>query len=92
MMETALTRTATWPPRWSVRVGGHVVWIWVLSITLVVYMGLNGGGYDSVVRSDVGVIVWWVVLAGALLGVLPVGRMTRRWRCSVASQRGLHSR
>jgi O-antigen ligase/polysaccharide polymerase Wzy-like membrane protein len=44
---------------------------WTLAFALVMYLALRGGGYDLVVRSQVGVLVWWVVLLGALAGVLP---------------------
>src|SRR6202030_2876775 len=37
---------------------------------------LREGGYDTVVRSDVGIAVWWIVLVAALAGVLP-GRIGR---------------
>ena len=44
---------------------------WTLAFALVAYLALRGGGYDTVVRSDVGVAVWWIVLLGALAGILP---------------------
>ena len=46
----------------------------VLPFVLIVYLALEGGGYDIVVRSEVGIAIWWIVLLGALVGVLPVGR------------------
>jgi len=48
----------------------------VLPFVLVLYLALQGGGYDAVIRSEVGVAVWWVLLLGALVGILPVGRVT----------------
>jgi hypothetical protein len=53
------------------------VWIWALCATLVLYLGLDGGGYDLVVRSHAAVIVWWVILLGAACGVLPTTRLSR---------------
>jgi hypothetical protein len=50
---------------------------WVLAGGLVLYLGADGGGYDIVVRSQVGIVLWWIVLIGAAWGVLPVGRLTR---------------
>ncbi|HEY0344848.1 MAG TPA: hypothetical protein VGC59_09385, partial [Solirubrobacteraceae bacterium] len=44
---------------------------WTLAFTLVAYLALRNGGYDTVVRSEVAVAVWWLVLLGALAGVLP---------------------
>jgi tetratricopeptide (TPR) repeat protein len=44
---------------------------------LVLYLALQGGGYDVVVRSETGIAVWWIVLLGALIGVLPVRGLSR---------------
>jgi O-Antigen ligase len=49
----------------------------VLPFALVVYLALEGGGYDVVVRSQVGMALWWIVLLGALVGVLPVRSLGR---------------
>jgi hypothetical protein len=43
----------------------------------MLYLGLNGGGYSSVVSSQAGLVLWWIVLVGAAWKVLPVGRLTR---------------
>src|SRR5687767_15243178 len=45
---------------------------WTLAFALVAYLALSNGGYDVIVRSQVGIAVWWIVLLGALTGVLPV--------------------
>ena len=37
---------------------------------------MKGGGYDPIVRGEVGVAVWWVVLFGAAVGVLPAARLS----------------
>lgn len=42
---------------------------------LVLYLGLDGGGYDIVVRSQVGIVLWWIVLVGAAWGLLPRARL-----------------
>lgn len=44
---------------------------WTLAFAVVASLALRNGGYDTVVRSEVGVAVWWVVLLGALAGILP---------------------
>jgi O-antigen ligase len=44
---------------------------WVLAFTLVFYLALSNGGYDAIVRDQVGIAVWWIVLLGALAGILP---------------------
>ena len=49
----------------------------VLPFALVLYLALEGGGYDVVVRSEVGMALWWIVLLGALVGVLPVRPLGR---------------
>jgi O-antigen ligase len=49
----------------------------VLPFALVVYLGLKGGGYDLVIYSEVGIAIWWLVVLGALIGVLPGARISR---------------
>lgn len=52
----------------------------VLPFALIVYLGLRGGGYDPVVRGEVGVAVWWVLLIGTAAGLVPVSRIgVRGW-------------
>src|SRR5690242_16631496 len=47
---------------------------------LIFYLGMKGGGVEPVVRGEVGVAVWWVVLLGAAVGVFPRQRLsTRAW-------------
>ena len=48
---------------------------WLLPFALVAYLGLRGGGYDTIVRSEVGIAAWWIVLLGAAAAVLPVARL-----------------
>jgi hypothetical protein len=51
--------------------------VWALVAAIVLYLSIDGGGYDIVVRSQVGVVVWWIVLVGAVWGVLPAARLSR---------------
>lgn len=44
---------------------------WLLGFGLVVYLSIEGGGFDPIVRGQLGVAVWWIVLAGVLVGALP---------------------
>ena len=44
---------------------------WALPFILVTYLALKNGGYDAIVRSEVGVAIWWIVLVAALAGLLP---------------------
>lgn len=59
------------PRRLAARVDPSAVAAWALAFAVVTYLGLSNGGYDTVVRSQVGVAVWWIVLLGALAGILP---------------------
>jgi len=53
------------------RVDLAAVAVWLLGFGLVAYLGLNGGGYDALVHDQVGILVWWIVLAGVAVGALP---------------------
>ncbi len=53
------------------RVDWSAAAIWALGFVLVVYLGLEGGGYDPLVHDRVGIAVWWVLLAGVVVGALP---------------------
>jgi hypothetical protein len=50
---------------------------WGLAVLFSVYLGLSGGGYDIVVRSEIGLLIWWFVLLGVLIGALPHSRIPR---------------
>lgn len=54
---------------------GPAVAGFLVPFVLVVYLALEGGGYDEVVRSQVGMAVWWIVLLGAAVGLLPAARL-----------------
>ncbi len=49
---------------------------WAVGFVPASYLALSGGGYDTVVRSEVGLIVWWALLLAVLVGVLPRTRWT----------------
>jgi hypothetical protein len=55
---------------------GPILGTVVLPFALVLYLALEGGGYDEVVRGEIGIAVWWIVLLGALVGALPQARLT----------------
>jgi O-Antigen ligase len=57
---------------------------WMLGFAPVLYLALRGGGYDLVVRSEVGLVASWVVLLGVLIGVLPLQRIGRLGWTSIA--------
>jgi hypothetical protein len=55
---------------------------WTLGFAPVLYLALRGGGYDTVVYSEVALGAWWIVLVGAVAGVLPLQRLGRlAWVC-----------
>ncbi len=76
-MESVITRPLASRLPWGLRLDPRAIWIWVLSGALVLYLGIDGGGYDLIVRSHAAVVVWWIVLIGAAWGVLPAGRTSR---------------
>jgi hypothetical protein len=65
------------PRRLTSRIDGPGLSAWTLAFALVTYLALRDGGYDTIVRSEVGVAVWWIVLLSALAGILPTSRIGR---------------
>jgi hypothetical protein len=64
--------------RWGAAIrrrAGETEWggvaAWALAFGLVFYLGLEGGGFDPLVHDPVGIAVWWLLLAGVLVGALP---------------------
>jgi hypothetical protein len=51
--------------------------VWLLGFGLVLYLAFNGGGFGPIVRDQLGVIVWWGVLLGLAVGILPLTRLRR---------------
>lgn len=77
MIESAIAAPARLGSRSFRRVDPSAIGIWALTGGLVLYLGLDGGGYDVIVRSQIGIVVWWVVLIGAAWTILPVARLSR---------------
>lgn len=50
---------------------------WLLAFSLIVYLGLKGGGYDPLVHDQVGIAVWWLLLAAVAVGAVPRRQPTR---------------
>lgn len=61
----------------------------IIPFALVFYLALRGGGYDPIVRSEVGVVIWWTILIGAIIGILPTARLTRRGLAALVLLSGL---
>jgi hypothetical protein len=49
----------------------------MLGFAPVVYLALRGGGYDLVIRSEVGLAAWWILVLGVLVGFMPLHRFGR---------------
>jgi O-Antigen ligase len=76
-MESVVRPSVAWRPWTLPRFDPEAVSAWALAGTVVLYLSVDGGGYDLVVRSQVAIVVWWIVLVGAAWGLLPLTRWTR---------------
>jgi tetratricopeptide (TPR) repeat protein len=84
MEHTAVTPARAWTLEGRLRalrarIDAPAIAAWTLAFALVAYLALRNGGYDTVVRSEVGVAVWWFVLLAALAGILPRRVGTAGW-------------
>ena len=70
-MEAIAHPLRTAPLEYVQRVDWNAVSTWLLGFGLVAYLGLKGGGYDPLVHDQVGIAVWWILLAGVLVGAFP---------------------
>ena len=82
-MEAIDRLTARWP-RSLAAVDPGAISAWLLPFLVIVYLGLNDGGYDAVERSEIGVIVSWALLVAALVGVLVVAGGTLAGRLALS--------
>jgi hypothetical protein len=76
-MESVVSRPATWRPASLRRFDPDAIRTWALVGAVVLYLALDGGGYDLIVSSQVAIVVWWIVLVGAAWGLLPAGQWSR---------------
>ena len=76
-MRSVAIQTERWRPRVAGRIDAAALSIWALAGGLVLYLAIDGGGYDVIAHSQVGVLVWWIVLVGAAWGLLPAARPAR---------------
>jgi O-antigen ligase len=62
------------PRRWPELAAGlewDALFTWLLCFGLVVFLGIDGGGYDPLVYSQVGIAIWWLLLLGVAVGAMP---------------------
>jgi O-antigen ligase len=83
-METVSTLPRAPSLEYARRIDWSAVSTWLLGFGLVVYLGLKGGGFDPLVHDQVGIAVWWIVLAATLVGALPRRRLGVLAWCSLA--------
>lgn len=53
------------------RLEPETVGTWVLGFGLIALLGLEGGGYDTLIYSQIGIAAWWLLLLGFAAGILP---------------------
>jgi hypothetical protein len=70
-MESTSMRWSAPSRDWAERIDWGAAATWLLGFGLVVYLGLEGGGYDPLVHDQVGIALWWVLLVGVLVGAFP---------------------
>lgn len=56
------------------RVDAGLVGVVALGFAMVLVIALTGGGYETAVRNQIGIIVCWALLLGAVSGLLPLRR------------------
>lgn len=44
----------------------------------LVWLGLSGGGFEPIVRGQAGILIWWALILGLALGLIPLGRIAQR--------------
>jgi O-Antigen ligase len=69
MEATSIRSAAAWQRASQIDWGALAAWL--LGFALVLYLGLEGGGFDPIVHDQTGIAIWWIVLLGVLVGALP---------------------
>jgi tetratricopeptide (TPR) repeat protein len=65
------------PPRPIQGVDLPLIATWLAVGAIVLYLAFSSGGFDPVVHDRLGVIVWWALGVGAVLGLIPAGHLSR---------------
>lgn len=73
--------TSSRTPRYGIDVGDAAAWL--VPFVLIVYLALRNGGYDTISRGEVGIVVWFGVAVATLVGVLPAAASSRPARVLV---------
>ena len=68
-MEQAVARTTAFPVSRLGRLGPGVG-AWALGFAPLVLLAFEGGGYDTIARSQAGIAVWWLLALGVLVGAV----------------------
>lgn len=76
-------------PAAAIRIDRRGAVTWLISASVVIYLGVNGGGYDTTIWGGLGVIVWWVVVLVALVALDLIGRPSRLGWLAIAALGGL---
>lgn len=63
--------------------------IGVAAFLPLVWLGLSGGGFDAVVRGQVGIVIWWVLILGLALSLIPLGAIGQRGWIALVALTGL---
>lgn len=76
-MSLTVSQSRVAQPPVTRRLQPAAVGTWALAAGLVLYVALDGGGFDLVARSHVAIVVWWIILSAAAWGILPSSRLSR---------------
>ena len=57
---------------------------WLLPLAVIAYLGLNNGGYETIQRSEVGIILAWSLLVVTVTAAVPLAGGTRAGRVGLA--------
>lgn len=71
MDAASMRRRALWADLGKLDSGAVATWLFAFAV--VAYLGLKGGGYDSLVHDRIGIAVWWILLLAVVVGALPRG-------------------
>jgi tetratricopeptide (TPR) repeat protein len=63
---------------WYRRIDAGAVAAWLIPFGLVVYLGMDRGGFGAVTYSRIGIAAWFLVGIGLVAGALPTARVGRQ--------------